>query len=186
MRKTPHKSFILIYRKLALPLTKFIVKRMGGDQEAAEEVFSRTITAAFEGYHTFKNKSSFFTWMCRIALNKIADYYREEVNKNSKIVAPFFEELASYDSREMTPEEWYVLNELCNSVKDCIKLLPPEKQQLLFLRFWKQMTIKQIAKTLGISERSVEGKIYRSKILLAKIFSEKHPEFITASEKVTK
>lgn len=183
MTKITHNSFVFLYKRFALPLTKFIVKRMGGNQEAAEEVFSATVAAAFESYHTFKNKSSYFTWLCRIALNKIADYYRQEVNKNSKIVAPLFEELANYDSKEMVPEEWYVLNELCNSVKDCIKLLPPEKQRLLYFRYWRQMTIKQIAKSFGVGERSVEGKIFRAKETLAQILRKYHPELVPATEK---
>ena len=43
-----HQSFEAIYRLLALPVLKFIVKKMGGDQEAAEEIFGRTISAAWE------------------------------------------------------------------------------------------------------------------------------------------
>ena len=43
MIKTPHKSFVIAYRNFALPLMKFIVKRLGGNQEAAEEVFARTV-----------------------------------------------------------------------------------------------------------------------------------------------
>ena len=149
---------------------------MGGNQEEAEEVFSRTISAAWEGFHAFKFKSSFFTWLCRIALNKIADYYREQIHENSKIVAPTLEELASYDSRQLTPEEWYVLNELCNSCKAGIKLLPYDKQQLIYLRYWREQTIKQIARQFGVSEKAIEGRIYRAKQMLRRIFEIKFPE----------
>ena len=175
MSKTPRLRFELIYKKLALPLTKFIVKRAGGDQNTVEEVLSRTWIAAWKGWDTFENKSSYFTWLCRISLNKIADYYREEIHRNSLFVAPILEELAHYDSRQMSPEEWYVLNELCNSVKACVKLLPTDKQRLLFLRYWKGLAIKQIASEFGTSERSVEGKIYRAKQLLKEILSVENP-----------
>jgi len=176
MTKTTHTKFEFVYRKLALPLTKFIVKRVGGDQDAVDEIFSRTITAAWKSWHTFENKSSYFTWLCRIALNKAGDYYREEVNRSSKLVAPLMEDIANYDSREMTPEEWYSLNELCNSIKECIRFLPKDKQEIIYLRFWKGLAIKTIAEELGVSERAVEGQIYRAKHALKKIVKSKHPE----------
>jgi RNA polymerase sigma-70 factor (ECF subfamily) len=172
----PPKSFVAVYNKLALPLTKFIVKHVGGDQQVAEEVFSRTVVAAYEGFHTFKYKSSYFTWLCRIALNKIADYYREQVNKRSGIIVPFLEEIAYVKDNKLTPDEKLALHELKASVRECLELLPAEKRQLLYLRYWRDLTIKQIAKQFGISERAVEGRIYRAKRLLKEKVLNKHPE----------
>lgn len=172
----PRKSFVTVYNKLALPLTKFIVKHVGGDQQVAEEVFSRTVVAAYEGFHTFKHKSSYFTWLCRIALNKIADYYREQVNQRSGIIVPFLEEIAFIQDDHLTPDEKLALHELKASVRECLDLLPIEKRQLLYLRYWRDLTIKQIAKQFGISERAVEGRIYRSKQLLKEKVLNEHPE----------
>ena len=176
MTKTPHKSFVIAYKAFALPLMKFIVKRLGGNNEAAEEVFAKTVSAAWKGWNSFEHKSKFFTWLCRIALNKIADYYRQEIHHNSVIIAPFLEEIAGFRVDELTPEEKLILDELRISVRACIALLPQEKRNLLYLRYWKDMSISQIAIILGISERSVEGKIYRAKIALKEIISIEHPE----------
>ena len=182
MIKTPHKSFVIAYRNFALPLMKFIVKRLGGNQEAAEEVFARTVGAAWEGWHTFEHKSKFFTWICRIALNKIADYYRQEIHRESLFIAPFLEEIAEFKAGNLTPEEKLILDELRISIRSCIALLPEEKRQILYLRYWKEMSIKQIAKSFGISERAVEGKIYRSKQALKEIIGDEHPEIQQAFE----
>ena len=148
MKKTTHKSkqkidvsdlgsFETMYKNLALPLTKFIIKRMGGEVESAEEVFSRTITAALEGWNTFENKSTYYTWICRIALNKIADYYREQINRNSKFIAPLLDDIAHIDSGGLLPEEKMALQELKASIHSCLHLLPEGKRTLLYLRYWK-------------------------------------------------
>jgi RNA polymerase sigma-70 factor (ECF subfamily) len=176
MRKTPHKSFVIAYRSIALPLMKFIVKRLGGNKEVAEEVFAKTIAAAWEGWNKFEHKAKFFTWICRIALNKIADYYRQEIHQRSVIIAPFLEEIAEFKRDELTLEEKLILDELRISIRSCIALLPDDKRNLLYLRYWKEMTIAQIAKTLGVSERSVEGKIYRAKQNLKEILNLEYPE----------
>lgn len=178
MSKTTQEPFVFFYKSFALPLIKFIVKRMGGDQEASEEVFARTIAAAWEGWKTFKHKSSFFTWICRIALNKIADYYREEINQQSIIVVPLLEEIGNVNIEELSATERLVLDELRSSVRACIKLLPEDKKRLLFLRYWKELTIKQIAKQLGISERAVEGKLYRARKKINEIIFTYHPEIL--------
>lgn len=178
MDKTPHPSFVVLYRKFTLPLMKFLVKRMGGDTDAAEEIFSRTVSAAWQGFHTFKHKSQFFTWLCRISLNKMADYYREQIHERSLLVVPTLETIANIEDKHLTPEEKLALIELRASIRECLGLLPQEKRQLLYLRFWKELSIKKIAKILGISERAAEGKIYRAKLTLKEVISKKHPSLL--------
>lgn len=157
---------------------KFLVKRMGGDQQAAEEVFARTISAAWEGWHTFRHKSSYFTWICRIGLNKIADYYRDQVNDNSRWVLPALEKFAEVDTKELTPLEKLSLAELRAAMRECLSLLPDESRNLLQFRFWRAMSIKEIAALTGLSERAVEGKIYRAKRLLKRLFMLHHPSMV--------
>jgi len=170
-----HDSFEIAYRRLALPVLKFIVKKMGGDQIAAEEVFARTISAAWEGWHSFRHKSSYFTWICRIALNKIADYYRDQVNDNSRWVLPLLEDIAQADTGKLDPYERVALSELRKAMAECLDLLPDEKRKLLQFRFWREMSIREIAALTGSSERAVEGKIYRAKKILKVILQRKHP-----------
>ena len=163
MNKNPYrKPFEVLYKEFALPLTKFIVKRGGGDKELVDEVFSRTIEASFKGYHTFRNKSSFFTWICRIALNKIADYYRSEINERSGIIVPIIEGITE-PTNDPSYEEKMALDELRASVRDCINLLPFKYRQLVYLRYWKNLTYDQISKITGVSERAVEGRLYRAR-----------------------
>ena len=176
LRLFRHDSFEIAYRRLALPVLKFIVKKMGGDQVAAEDVFARTISAAWEGWHSFRHKSSYFTWICRIALNKIADYYRDQVNDNSRWVLPLLQDIAQADASKLDPYERVALSELRKAMAECLDLLPDEKRKLLQFRYWREMTIKEIASLTGSSQRAVEGKIYRAKQVLKKILQTRHPE----------
>lgn len=171
-----HEHFAALYKKFALPLSKFLIKKMGGDQQAAGEIFSQTIVAAWKGYHTFEHKSQFFTWLCRIGLNKIADYYKDQVNKRSKLVFPTLSSWANIEDKSLSLEEKIALEELKNSVRECLKLLPEEKRQLLYLRFWQEMTIKSIADLLGISERAAEGKLYRAKLAFRDVLQNRYPK----------
>jgi RNA polymerase sigma-70 factor (ECF subfamily) len=170
MTKNPH--FDSLYRSVSSPLYKFIAKHLRRDQTAVEEVFEETIVAGWKGYKTFEHKSSYFTWLCRIALNKIADYYHDQVNENSRIIVPLIDSLIYIDKDNLSPEEKLALKELRASVNDCLNLMPYEKRRLLWFRYWKDYSYEQIGKMLGISERAVEGQIYRAKHEFAKVWSE--------------
>lgn len=174
-----YRAFALLYRKFQLPLMKFLVKKTGGDVVAAEEVFSRTVEAALKGYDTFENRSTYFTWICKIALNKLADYYRSQINERSRWVSPLLEEVSKIKDKNLTPEEKLALKELRQSVKNCLLTLPEEKRQLLYLRYWEDMTIQKIAEVMGTSERSVEGKLYRAKVELRAVYANFYPEYRT-------
>jgi RNA polymerase sigma-70 factor (ECF subfamily) len=151
------------YKKYSPILFKFIAKHLRRDETAVEEVFEETIVAAWKGYKSFEHKSSYFTWLCRIALNKIADYYHDQVNQSSRFVVPLLDSLTYIDRDNLSPEENLALKELRGSVNDCLNLLPYEKRQLLWFRYWANYSYQQIGKIMGISERAVEGRLYRAK-----------------------
>lgn len=170
MTKNP-RWFNQLYHEFSNPLYKFIAKHLGRDQGAVEEIFEETIVAGWCGYKTFGHKSSYFTWLCRIALNKIADYYHDQVNSRSKFVVPFLEDLARIDPTGMSMEERLVTDELRKDVNDCLNLLPPQKRRLLQLKYWENLSYKKIGELTGLSVRAVEGQLYRAKSEFAKNWS---------------
>jgi len=176
MSKNTH--FETVYKSLILPLTKFVMKRTGGDKKEVDEVVEETMVAAWRGWNTFKHKSSYFTWLCRISLNKIADYYHDQVNKNSKIIVPLLDSITDIDYKSLSPEENLALKELRGSVNDCLNLLPPEKRRLLWFRYWKDMSYAEISKMLGVSKRAVEGQLYRARHEFAKIWSSEEKQIL--------
>src|SRR3989339_1829210 len=90
----------------------FLLKRSGGDYEAAREAVQETWVAALKSYRTFRHKSSYFTWLCKIALNKLADYYRGQVRHQSHFVVPAVEKFNSIFDPSLSPDEKVALDEL--------------------------------------------------------------------------
>lgn len=171
-------NFEKLYKQSVSPLTRFVFKRIGSDPEMADQIVTETFTAAWKSYKTFKNKSSFFTWLCRIALNKIADYYKDQVNRRSHFVFPTLKQWANIELLDpiarshlaMSSEEKLVLNELRNKVNEVLNLLPYGKRKLLWYRYWRDLSYKEISIILHISPRAVEGKIYRAKKAFTRLF----------------
>lgn len=170
-------KFETLYKSHISPLTRFVFKKIGSDPEMADIIISETFEAAWKGYKTFKNKSSFFTWICRIALNKIADYYRDQINKRSKLVFPTLKRFSQIESNELPIEEKIALNELRDKVNQVLNMLPLETRRLLWFKYWRELSYQEISVIFmakygkKFSIRAIEGKIYRAKKAFAKLFN---------------
>jgi RNA polymerase sigma-70 factor, ECF subfamily len=164
-----------LYYQTSRPLLKFVLKRNGGDLEAAEAVLQDTFVAAFKSFHTFRHKSSYFTWLCKIALNKIADYYREQVHARSQIVVPSIRQLDQLFDPGLSPEEKISLDELRQSVNASLDLLPGEHRRLLHLRYYRQLSAREICVLFRLTPRQLEGRLYRARHALARVMSSLYP-----------
>jgi RNA polymerase sigma-70 factor, ECF subfamily len=166
-----------IYTKLNRQILHFLLKRNGGDIDIAQAVLQDTFIAAFKSFHTFRHKSSYFTWLCKISLNKLSDYYRDQVNRRSRIIIPSLHQLDSILDPGLSPEEKLSLDELKRSVNACLNLLPPEHRQLLHLKYYQQLSTKEICLKLQLSPRQLEGRLYRARHSLAKVVTSQFPNF---------
>lgn len=159
-------------RSLILRLTRFLLKRSHGNLDAAQEAVQETYLAVSRSYATFSHKSTFFTWACKIALNKLRDYYRDQIRHESHFIVPTIDTLNSIFDPSISVEEQISLDELRAKVNICLNLLPPHYRQLLQLRYYEELSNRQISLRLRISARSLEGKLYRAKKLLAKLYAQ--------------
>jgi len=150
---------------------RFLLKHTGGNREVAQEVLQDTLISAYKSYHTFKSKSSFFTWVCKIALNKLADYYRSQVRHQSHFVVPAIDSFNQIIDPKISVEEKLVLDEFKSKINQCLNLLPREYKDLLTLKYYEDLSNREISLKLKIPGRSLEGKLYRAKKLLAKIYA---------------
>ena len=164
MESKTHALISFLYRKFGQRILKVLLKRNGGDLTVAEQVLQDTYVAAFKSFHTFHHKSTYFTWLTKIALNKLADYYRGQVNKN-------FQLPIDLPTLGLSHEEKMALDELKFQVNACLNLLPSEYRRLLHLRYYEELSLKQIAVQLQITPRQLEGRLYRAKKLLGRIYA---------------
>ena len=170
-----HLLLNYLYRVFGQRVLKLLLKRNGGDLQVAEQVLQDTFVSAYTSFHTFHNKSTYFTWMCKIALNKLADYYREQVSRRSRFVVPALEQLNSVLDPTASAEEQLVLDELRTDVNKCLDLLPPEYRRLLHLKYYQQLSNREISLRLHLSPRKLEGRLYRARHRLAAVITAVSP-----------
>ena len=164
-----------LYHRFSKPILTVILKRTGGDLEIAQAVVQDTFIAAYNSFHTFKHKSSYFTWLCKISLNKLTDYYRQQVHYRSKIIVPTLDQINSFVDPNLSPEEKLSLDELRQSVNASLDLLPHNYRQLLHLKYYQHLSTADICVKLQITPRQLEGRLYRARTKMAQIFASLYP-----------
>jgi len=170
-----HATLTYLYRVFGQRILKLVLKRNGGNLAAAEQVLQDTFVSAYTSFHTFHHKSTYFTWLCKIALNKLADYYRQQVHQNSRIVIPTIAQFNTLIDPALTSEERLVLEELRNDVNRSLNLLPEDYRRLLHLKYYQQLSNREISLRLNLSPRKIEGRLYRARHRLASVIAAASP-----------
>jgi len=141
-------------------LKNYIDQRVGNPHEA-EEILGETLVSVTESLPTFSGKSCFFTWLCGIANHEIADFYRKKKIKTFLFSRfPFLETLVS---EALGPEEELLRQELRKEVKQVLGSLSEGYSQILRLKYYQGLSMKEIAKKLGMTVKAVESRLSRAR-----------------------
>lgn len=133
------------------------------DPELANDVFQDTfvkvITKLQEGKYTACGKFSF--WLTRIAHNIIMDTYRQQ--KNEHIVEPTegndLSKLSSESLMDINRENEYVNTQILNDVRNIMDNLPAPQREVVYMRFYQDMSFKEIAEMTGVSINTSLGRM---------------------------
>lgn len=163
-----HKSRIFSYIML-------IVK----NQELAEDIFQETFIKVIRSLKRGKyvENGKFVSWVLRIAHNLTIDHFRKE--KLQATISNDSLEVDLFNSRKFsdrTIEEEMVNNQILKEVKELIKELPEDQQQVVYMRHYMDMSFKEIAEQTDVSINTALGRMRYALINLRKIIKEKNIE----------
>ena len=147
------------------------------DEEIANDIFQDTflkvITKLQEGKYTDSGK--FYYWITRIAHNIIMDKYR--MQQNEHIVEPTEDNnLSNIKSASVldTYRESEIINEqIMEDVKNIMNALPAVQREVVYMRFYQDMSFKEIADATGVGINTSLGRM-RYAILNMRRMAQKH------------
>lgn len=132
------------------------------DQGLAEDIFQETfikaITTIRQGRYTETGK--FKAWIMRIAHNLIIDYFRQRKNENTVSNDDYEIDLLNNPSLcDDTVEMKMVKIQVLNDVKKLIDFLPDEQREVLEMRYYGDLSFKEIADITGVSINTALGRM---------------------------
>lgn len=138
------------------------------NHQVAEEISLETFTKAFDRITTYNASFVFKTWLLTIAKNNHIDFTRRH-KKTKEVNIDAFEKdtNAQLLSTMLSPEELLIKRQNLDSLLQQIKGLHKEYQTILKLRYFEDMTYKEMSTSLGTPINTVKVKLFRAKKMLA-------------------
>ncbi len=132
------------------------------DREMANDIFQDTffkvITRLQQGKYVANGK--FSAWLMRIAHNVMMDYYRQQRAQNI-VDAPKENDLSNIGGglMEGTREGELINSQVLEDVRRMMSYLPAPQREVVFMRFYQQMSFKEIAEATGVSINTSLGRM---------------------------
>ena len=156
------EAFGLLYEHYLTRIYNYIYYRTGNVHDA-EDLTARVFQRAMKHILNYQDRGvPFSAWLYRIAHNLVANWYRDrsrkkELSITEKMVLP-----AKHEHPEMT----ILRTEKQDALLRIIRTLPPDRQQLLILKFVEHLSNAQIGQVMGRSEGAVKSLYHRTLLSL--------------------
>ena len=150
----------------------FIVR----SREVAEDIFQETFVKAIikmqEG--KYQPDGKFGAWITRIAHNLVIDQFRQERNEN--LVSSDDDEVDILNDASLTEgtiENKMVNDQVLRDVRALVDELPDCQREVVFMRFYQQLSFKDIADITGVSINTALGRMRYAILNMRRIAAEK-------------
>ncbi len=153
------ESFDLLVRRWQRRLWRY-ARRLTGRDDAAWDVMQETWIAMLRQIRKLSDPAWFAVWAHRIVRNKCADYARRAGRQRN---------LAEALTQRPRVDEAPSREAPGDTVAEALRQLPPDKQELLTLRYGQDLNIMEIAVILGIPAGTVKSRLHHTREQLRKI-----------------
>lgn len=138
------------------------ILRIVKDSEVANDIFQDTFVKAITTIkqNRYSEAGKFGAWITRIAHNLIIDYYRQERSENLQSCdLPDLDILNRKDLSEETIEDKLVTHQIHTDIKRLVKALPELQREVLVMRYYHDMSFKEIADATNVSINTALGRM---------------------------
>lgn len=151
------------------------------NENNAEEITIITFAKAFDKIDTFDEAYNFKTWLIAISKNVHIDLVRKRKTNilGRSIKQDREEEETLYNIADDAPtaEDRLIIEQNLKKLLNCIKRLKPHYQEVINLRYFHELSYKEIAARLNEPVNNIKIKLLRAKKILAEIIQDNHEEF---------
>ena len=162
------KDFEILYNRYyqkVLDKCNSLVKNRHLAEELSEDIFSKV----FEKLSTFKQLSSFSSWLYSVTYNQCIDYLREK----QKLHYPNWNR--ENEIPEIIDETEEIVEEIdYDKVLSILELIHPEEKALLLMKYKDELSMKQISAALRISEDAAKMRLKRARTRVLYLYTKKY------------
>jgi len=147
------------------------------DKDLAEDLFQDTFIKVINTLRlgNYREEGKFNQWIMRITRNLIIDHFRKNQKMsfvdNNNENGSFFD---NFSEPTHSIEQIMITNQIHDSLRSLITLLPEKQQEVLVMRLYQDMSFKEIADLTNVSINTALGRMRYAILNLRKMVEEKH------------
>ncbi len=164
------RYFGVLYDRYFDQIFRFVFKRLGGNEEVAGDLTQQTFIKAMANLEKYEDRGlPFSSWLYRIAQNEVSMFFRQQKkNYSVSIDEGRLMDMAGEANltNHMSMDDQERLIEAINGLKQ-------EHQDLIELRFFQELSFKEIAEIYDITEANAKMRTYRILEKIGKMWVDK-------------
>ncbi len=170
--KSAISKLIEKHRKRVLSYIVMMVKDRDVADDIFQETFIKVLRVIDEGRYVDNGK--FVSWVLRIAHNQVIDYFRQSKQSNSITESEAgYDLLGSRNFADTNVEDKMVQEQIATDLRRLIDCLPDEQRDVVKMRYFSNMSFKEIADSSNVSINTALGRMRYALINLRKIIRER-------------
>lgn len=155
-------AFGELYARYIDRIFNYVYYRTGNTHDA-EDLTARVFQRAMNHIHNYTDRGvPFSAWLYRIAHNLVANWHRDRSRKREIPIS----DIPVLPAKGDHPETKLVHTEEQDALLRLIRRLPPERQQLLILKFVENLSNAEIGQIMGRSEGAIKSLYHRTLLAL--------------------
>ena len=160
--KTDPEAFGKLYEQYVDKIYSYVYYRIGNHHDA-EDLTAKVFHRALNHIPNYNHRGApFAAWLYRIAHNLVANWHRD--HQRRKVVG--LEQIKFSGNRQETPHQAAERTNERELLLTAIQKLPPERQELLMLKFAERMSNAEIGQVMGRSEGAIKSLYHRTLVSL--------------------
>ena len=168
--KGDSKSFEALIQKHKNKIYAFILSKIR-NRDLAEDIFQDTFIKVINSLQKgkYNEEGKFLPWVMRIANNLVIDYFRK--SKKMRTIAPTddFDIFDILKDGEKNVEDNLVNNQIHKDLRKLIEHLPEDQKEVLKMRYYAELSFKEISESTGVSINTALGRMRYALINLRKL-----------------
>ncbi len=154
----------------------YVVRNEDVANDLFQETFLKALVRIQKGQ--YRSNGKFNAWITRIAHNLIMDHFRSKEQEN--LVSNGEADYDIFNSTllsEHTVEDQMLIAQSLTDAKNIMSCLPPSQSEVVRMRFYENMSFKEIADKLGISINTALGRMRYAVINMRSMAQERNMSF---------
>jgi len=157
------QKFVSIYKAYVDEIYQYIFLRTGFNIPLAEDLTQDIFLEVYKSLFRFRGICSERTWVFRIAKNRLFDFYRKQYSRPPDTLSIEDQLIEQISDEKQDLEEYLQITYESQRVRECLGQLPQQYKIVLLLKYVEDKRIKEIARILDKSPKSVESMLQRAK-----------------------